>query len=60
MGKIYFFIIIIFLVLLSLLAFFNKGMVELTVWQDMNYTIPVIALILGSVAVGILSTAVLS
>ena len=59
MGKITVFFIIIFLVLLSLLAFFNKGMVELTVWQDMNYTIPVIALILVSVAVGILSTAVI-
>ncbi len=59
MGKVSVVFIIIFLVLLSLLAFFNKGMVELTVWQDMIYTVPVIALILVSVAVGILSTAVI-
>jgi len=59
MGKVSVVFIIIFLVLLSLLAFFNKGMVELTVWQDMIYTVPVIALILVSVAVGILSTAII-
>ncbi|UCH80949.1 MAG: tetratricopeptide repeat protein [Nitrospiraceae bacterium] len=58
MGKIAVFFIIIFLVLFSLLSFFNKGMVELTVWQGLTYTVPVIALILVSVAVGILSTAV--
>ena len=56
MGKVTVIFIIVFLVLVSLLAFFNKGMVELTVWQDMTYTIPVIALVLVSVAVGILST----
>jgi tetratricopeptide (TPR) repeat protein len=59
MGKVTVVFIIIFLVLLSLLAFFNKGMVELTVWQGMTYTVPVIALVLVSVAVGILSTAVI-
>jgi lipopolysaccharide biosynthesis regulator YciM len=59
MGKITVLFIIIFLVLLSLLSFFNKGMVDLTVWQDMTYTIPVIALVLVCVAVGILSTSVI-
>jgi tetratricopeptide (TPR) repeat protein len=59
MGKVAVLFIIIFLVLLSLLAFFNKGMVDLTVWQDLTYTIPVIALVLVSVAVGILSTAII-
>ncbi len=59
MGKLSVLFIIIFLVLLSLLAFFNKGMVDLTVWQDLTYTVPVIALILVSVAVGILSTAII-
>lgn len=59
MGKVTILFIIIFLMLLSLLAFFNKGIVELTVWKDITYTVPVIALVLVSVAVGIFSTAII-
>jgi tetratricopeptide (TPR) repeat protein len=55
MAKLTFFIAIIFLVVLGLLAFFNKGSVELTVWEGASYQVPVIALILISGAVGILS-----
>ncbi len=57
MGKI---TVILFLVLLSLLAFFNKGMVDVTVWQDITYTIPVIALIIVSAFMGILTTGIIS
>lgn len=55
MAKLTFFVAIIFLVVLGLLAFFNKGSVELTVWEGTSYQVPVIALILISGAVGILS-----
>ena len=55
MAKLTFFIAIIFLVLIGLLAFFNKGSVELTVWEGASYQVPVIALILISGALGILS-----
>jgi tetratricopeptide (TPR) repeat protein len=55
MVKFTVFLIIVFLVILSLLAYFNKGTVSLTVWEDVTYEIPVIALILISTAVGIFS-----
>jgi tetratricopeptide (TPR) repeat protein len=45
----------IFLVIISLLAFLNKGTVDLTVWEGINYEMPVIALVIISTAAGILS-----
>jgi uncharacterized integral membrane protein len=55
MAKLIVFFIMLFLVVLSLLAYLNKGIVDLTVWEGHTYPIPVIALILASTAVGILS-----
>ncbi len=55
MAKFTVFLIIIFFVILSLLAYFNKGTVALTVWEGNAYEIPVIALILISSSVGIFS-----
>lgn len=55
MAKLTFFIIIIFLAILGLLAFHNKDTVDLTVWEGMSYQMPIIALILLSSAAGILS-----
>lgn len=53
MAKLTVFFIIIFLVVLSLLAYFNQGTVSLTVWEGTTYEIPLIALVLISTAVGI-------
>lgn len=56
MTKFYFFIIMVFLGIISLLAFLNKGTVDLTVWKGVVIDeIPVIALVIISTAVGILS-----
>ncbi|GAB4536822.1 MAG: tetratricopeptide repeat protein [Thermodesulfovibrionia bacterium] len=55
MAKLTVFIVIVFLIVLSLLAFFNKHSVELTVWQGVTYEIPVVALILISAAIGTFS-----
>jgi tetratricopeptide (TPR) repeat protein len=55
MAKLTGFLVIIFLIILSLLAFFNKHSVELTVWEGITYKIPVVALILISAAVGTFS-----
>lgn len=55
MAKLTVFSIIIFLVMLSILAFFNKGTIDLTVWEGVTYEIPVVALILISAAVGTFS-----
>ncbi len=56
MAKITVLFLIIFLVALSLLAFFNKDSVSLTVWKDVTFEeVPVIALIFISTAVGIIS-----
>jgi tetratricopeptide (TPR) repeat protein len=52
MAKFTAFLFIIFLIILSLLAFFNKHSVDLTVWEGVTYNIPVVALILISAAVG--------
>ncbi|MEN8263595.1 MAG: tetratricopeptide repeat protein [Nitrospirota bacterium] len=59
MTKFVFFVILIFLFIISLLAFLNKGAVDLTVWEGVNFEIPVIALIIISAAVGILSMLVI-
>jgi tetratricopeptide (TPR) repeat protein len=56
MTKLYVFLAMLFLAALSLLMYFNKGSVEVTVWQGHAYNIPVIVLILLSVLFGILST----
>ncbi len=56
MAKLTVFFLVIFLVVLSLLSFFNKESVSLTVWKGVTYEdIPIIALIFISTAVGIIS-----
>jgi tetratricopeptide (TPR) repeat protein len=60
MAKLIVFFIMLFLVVLSLLAYLNKGIVDLTVWEGHTYPIPVIALILASTAVGILSMTIIA
>jgi len=53
MAKFSVFLIILFLLVVGILAFFNKDTVNLTVWQDVTYEVPVIGLILISTAAGI-------
>ena len=53
MAKIIVLIVILFLAVMGVLAYFNSGTVELTVWKDVKHSIPVVALILASTAVGI-------
>lgn len=55
MAKLTVFIVIVFLIILSLLAFFNKHSVSLTVWQGVTYELPIVALILISAAIGTFS-----
>ncbi|RJQ48928.1 MAG: hypothetical protein C4538_03100 [Nitrospiraceae bacterium] len=55
MAKFSVFLIILFLLVVGILAFFNKATVDLTVWQGITYEVPVIGLILISSAVGIFS-----
>ncbi len=56
MTKFYFFIIMVFLGIISLLAILNKGTVDLRVWKCVVLDeIPVFALVIISTAVGILS-----
>jgi len=52
MAKFTAFLFIVFLIILSLLAFFNKHSVDITIWEGVTYRIPVVALILISAAVG--------
>ncbi len=47
-------VIIIFLAVLGVLAYFNQGTVDLTIWKDITHSIPVIALILGATGVSII------
>ncbi len=47
-------VIIIFLAVLGVLAYFNQGTVDLTIWKDISHSIPVIALILGATGVSII------
>lgn len=53
MAKFSAFLIIMFLLIVGILAFFNKDTVDLTVWQGTTYEVPVIGLILMSSAAGI-------
>jgi tetratricopeptide (TPR) repeat protein len=54
MPKFIVLLIIVFFIILSLLAFFNKGAVDLTVWNGVTFeNIPVIAVILVSTSIGI-------
>lgn len=56
MAKLTIFFLVIFLAVLSLLSFFNKETVDLTVWKDVTYEdIPVIALIFISASIGIIA-----
>jgi tetratricopeptide (TPR) repeat protein len=52
MAKFSVFLIIMFLLIVGILAFFNKETVNLTVWQGTTYEVPVIGLILISSAAG--------
>ena len=53
MAKIIVLIVILFLAVMGVLAYFNSGTVDLTVWKDVTHSVPVVALILASTAVGI-------
>lgn len=55
MTKFTFLIVLIFLVVLSMLAGLNDGTVTLKIWKDISYDMPVIALVIISNAVGILT-----
>ena len=56
MAKFNIFFIVFFLTAISLLAFFNRDTVDITVWKGVTYEdVPVIALIFISTVVGILS-----
>lgn len=48
------FLVILFLALLSVFAFFNKGSVDITVWKGITFeSVPLIALVLVSTSIGI-------
>jgi len=53
MAKFIVLVVMIFLAVMGVLAYFNSGTVELTVWKDVTHPIPVVALILVSTAIGI-------
>lgn len=54
MAKFTVFLVIMFLTVLSVFAFFNKGSVDVTIWKGMTYeSVPLIALVLISTSVGI-------
>ena len=54
MAKLTVFLVILFLTVLSVFAFFNKGSVDVTIWKGMTYeSVPLIALVLISTSVGI-------
>jgi tetratricopeptide (TPR) repeat protein len=56
MAKFTVFLLVIFLAVLSLLSFFNKETVDITVWNGVTFeSIPVIAVIFISAAAGIIS-----
>jgi lipopolysaccharide biosynthesis regulator YciM len=55
MAKIAIIFVVIFIVILSMLSFFNNSTVSLTLWHGLTYELPVMALILISTAVGIVS-----
>ena len=54
MAKLSVFLVILFLSVLSVFAFFNKGSVDVTIWNGMTYeSVPLIALVLISTSIGI-------
>jgi len=54
MAKLTVFFVCLFLTVLSVFAFFNKGSVDVTIWKGMTYEgVPLIALVLISTSVGI-------
>jgi tetratricopeptide (TPR) repeat protein len=56
MAKLTVFFVVLFFAVLSVIAFFNKASVDLTVWKGVTYEdVPLIAVILASTAVGVLS-----
>ncbi|KPK02310.1 MAG: hypothetical protein AMK71_02685 [Nitrospira bacterium SG8_35_4] len=55
MGKVTFFFIAVFAAVVILLAIFNQGSVDVTVWTNMTYSVPIIALIFISSLFGLLS-----
>lgn len=56
MAKLTVFLVILFLAVLSVFAFFNKGSVDVTVWKGVTYeSVPLIALVLISTSIGILA-----
>jgi lipopolysaccharide biosynthesis regulator YciM len=55
MGKVTFFFIAVFAAIVILLAIFNQGSVDVTVWTDTMYSVPIIALIFISSLFGLLS-----
>jgi lipopolysaccharide biosynthesis regulator YciM len=55
MGKVTFFFIAVFAAVVILLAIFNQGSVDVTVWTNRTYSVPVIALIFISSLFGLLS-----
>ena len=55
MAKFSVVLVILFLFIVGVLAFFNKETVNLTIWQGTTYEVPVIGLILMSTASGILA-----
>jgi len=55
MGKVTFFFIAVFAAVVILLAVFNQGSVDVTVWKERTYSVPIIALIFISSLFGLLS-----
>ena len=57
MAKLTVFFVCLFLTVLSVFAFFNKGSVDVTIWKGMTYeSVPLIALVLISTSIGIFAT----
>ena len=54
MAKLTVVLVILFLALLSIFAFFNSGSVDVTIWKGITYeSVPLIALVLISTSIGI-------
>lgn len=58
MGKVTFFFIAVFAAVVILLAIFNQESVDVTVWTNRTYSVPIIALIFISSLFGLLSMGV--
>jgi len=59
MGKLTVFFIILFLAIVGILAFYNQGSVEIRLWKDITYNVPIIGLIMFSAAFGIISMSII-